>query len=90
VTTTPAQSIVHLHDRMPVILPPSTYAAWLDPANDDLDSLDALLAPPSAELAAHPVSARVNSARVDEPSLVEPEVPAPVAQDLFGPRGPDT
>jgi putative SOS response-associated peptidase YedK len=73
VTTTPAQSIAHLHDRMPVILPPSAHAAWLDPANEDRAGLDAMLAPiPSAELAAHPVSPRVNSARVDDAALVEP------------------
>ena len=87
VTTKPADSIGQLHDRMPVILPPATYAAWLDPANDDLDSLDALLAPSSADLTAHPVAGRVNSARIDEPSLVEPAEPAPVEQDLFGPAG---
>ena len=83
VTTTPARSIAHLHDRMPVILPRSAHAAWLDPANKDLEGLDALLAPaPSGELAAHPVSSRVNSARVDEPTLVEPQ---PGQSSLFGP-----
>jgi len=88
VTTTPAQSIAHLHDRMPVILPPSAYAAWLDPANEDLDGLDAMLVPPpSAEIAARTVSSRVNSARVDEPSLIEPTTinQEPTELSLFGP-----
>jgi putative SOS response-associated peptidase YedK len=88
VTTTPAQSIAHLHDRMPVILPSSAHAAWLDPANDDLASLDAMLVPPpSAGLAARPVSTRVNSASIDERSLIDP-VPAeqaPAELSLFGP-----
>jgi len=71
VTTTPAASIAHLHDRMPVILPPSAHAEWLDPRNQDTQRLARLLAPlPSNELASHAVSHRVNSARNDEPDLV--------------------
>jgi len=71
VTTAPASSIAQIHDRMPVILPASTHAAWLDPANDDVARLDPLLAPyPSELLTSHPVSRRVNSARNDERDLV--------------------
>ena len=71
VTTAPASSIAQIHDRMPVILPASTHAVWLDPANDDVARLDPLLAPyPSELLTSHPVSRRVNSARNDEPDLV--------------------
>jgi putative SOS response-associated peptidase YedK len=90
VTTTPAPSIAHLHDRMPVILPPSAHAAWLDPANEDREGLDALLAPPPSEqLEAYPVSRRVNSARLDDPSLVEPVTVErePDQSSLFGPGG---
>ena len=71
VTTAPASSIAQIHDRMPVILPISAHAAWLDPANEDLTRLDPLLAPYAADLlTSHPVSRRVNSARNDEPELV--------------------
>ena len=71
VTTAPASSIAQIHDRMPVILPVSAHAAWLDPANEDLARLDPLLAPYAADLlTSHPVSRRVNSARNDEPELV--------------------
>ena len=34
-----------IHDRMPVILPRSKWAEWLDPANQDLESLATLLVP---------------------------------------------
>jgi len=71
VTTAPTSSIAQIHDRMPVILPVSAHAAWLDPANEDLARLDPLLAPYAADLlTSHPVSRRVNSARNDEPELV--------------------
>jgi putative SOS response-associated peptidase YedK len=70
-TTEPTPALREIHDRMPVILPVSAHAAWLDPANDDLTRLDPLLAPYAADLlASHPVSRRVNSARNDEPELV--------------------
>jgi putative SOS response-associated peptidase YedK len=61
-----------VHDRMPVILPPADYAAWLDPENKDSDALSAMLRPiGSAQWTIHPVSQRVNSPRNDGPELVE-------------------
>ena len=46
-----------IHDRMPVILPPSAWDAWLDPDIDDLDVLGKLLVPaPASLLTLHPVS----------------------------------
>jgi putative SOS response-associated peptidase YedK len=71
VTTAPASSIAQIHDRMPVILPVSAHAAWLDPANDDPERLDPLLTPYASDLlTSRRVSRRVNSARNDEPDLV--------------------
>ena len=59
-----------LHDRMPVIIPPEDYGRWLDPANSDVTDL---LAPyPAGAMTWHPVSARVNAVRNDDPSLVVP------------------
>ena len=37
ITTTPNETMAQIHDRMPVILPPSAWDEWLDPDNDDLD-----------------------------------------------------
>src|ERR1041385_4851258 len=34
VTTTASRSIAHIHDRMPVILPPEAFDFWLDPKVD--------------------------------------------------------
>jgi putative SOS response-associated peptidase YedK len=72
VTTGPAASIAHIHDRMPVIVPSAAHAEWLDPENRDIASLDRLLvAYPAAGLVARAVSRRVNDARNDEPAVLE-------------------
>lgn len=71
-TTAPNTLMLQVHDRMPVIVPPSVYEAWLDPRNTTARGLDALLAPwPADQMQAWPVTARVNSVRNDDAALVE-------------------
>ena len=71
ITTEPSEVIRKVHDRMPLIVPPASYAAWL--AGDE-----ALLAqPPQSDIAAHPVSPAVNTAANDSPRLIEPVELAP-------------
>jgi len=73
VTTSPAASVAHVHDRMPVIIPAEARAEWLDAANADVERLDRLLVPwAAAGLVPTPVSRRVNDARNQGPDLVEP------------------
>jgi putative SOS response-associated peptidase YedK len=73
VTGEPNEVVAPIHDRMPVMLPPSAWDTWLDPTNDDLDTLGRLLVPAPAELlVAHPVSLRVNDVRNKDSALVEP------------------
>lgn len=73
ITGEPNDLVTAIHDRMPVVLPPSAWDAWLDPADADLDTLGELLVPaPSALFVAHPVSTRVNSVRNDDSALTEP------------------
>jgi putative SOS response-associated peptidase YedK len=72
ITTVPADSIAHIHDRMPVIVPADAYGTWLDPANDDLTDLDRLLVPCAPDrLRAYPVSRGVNNARNQGPQLID-------------------
>jgi putative SOS response-associated peptidase YedK len=73
-TTAANAAVAPLHDRMPVILPREAEARWLDPAlDDDVDALLALLQPIAPDaLASHPVSARVNSVKNDDASLLDP------------------
>ena len=73
VTTSPAPSVAHVHDRMPVIVPPDAYAEWLDPRNDATEDLARLLVPSAVPgLIARPVSRRVNDARNQGADLVLP------------------
>ena len=75
-TTTPNELMATLHDRMPVILEPSTWAPWLDPNLTDLGELHGLLRPSPAEpLEAYPVRTLVNSVRNDGPELILPDAP---------------
>lgn len=73
ITGEPNEKVARLHDRMPVMLPPEVWDVWLDPANDDVASLQGLLVPAPAELLVmHPVPTLVNTVTNDGPELIEP------------------
>ena len=75
VTTEPNELCAELHNRMPVILAPDTWPAWLGEEPADEQRLKSLLAPyPSAGLTCWPVSARVGNVKNNDPSLIEPVV----------------
>lgn len=79
VTTDAGGRIAEIHHRVPAILEPQNYAAWLDPHGTDTAPLAPLLGgPQDGEMEAIPVSRRVNNARNEGPELVEPVDP-PVA-----------
>jgi putative SOS response-associated peptidase YedK len=62
-----------VHDRMPVILDPSGFDRWLDPNEQRIEVLKAMLAPlPDDWMTAHPVSRLVNNPRNDSPRCIEP------------------
>jgi putative SOS response-associated peptidase YedK len=62
-----------IHDRMPIMLPPSAWDMWLDPELDDQATLGKLLVPaPPEVITFHPVSTDVNNARSRGAELVEP------------------
>jgi len=73
ITTQPNELIARLHNRMPVILPPDTYARWLEPAPRQPTDMQGLLAPyPAEAMSAHPVSTLVNSPVNDRPECIAP------------------
>ncbi len=73
ITTTPNELCAELHNRMPVVLKPDVWPAWLGEEPVALPQLKAMLAPyPSAEMTCWPVSARVGNVKNNDPSLVEP------------------
>jgi putative SOS response-associated peptidase YedK len=78
VTCAANELMAELHDRMPVILGPEDYEAWLDPSDPRGTGL---LRPCPAEwLEAVPVSTRVNNPRNDDSGLIQPEGEALAAQ----------
>ena len=61
-TTSAEDSLGHIHDRMPLMLAPDRYDAWLDPRTGDRDDLLALLEPAApGRLEAFPVSTLVSN-----------------------------
>ncbi len=76
-----------VHARMPVIVAPDDFGAWLDPATEGAPILAALLQRgPGLNLALRRVSRRVNRVANDDPACLDaaPEPgPAPTQGDLF-------
>ena len=71
ITTTASQDMDGIHDRMPVILNPDTFDVWLDPDNEDISELTALVhAAPAGTIIHHPVSPRVGNVRNNDADLV--------------------
>ena len=61
-----------LHDRAPVVLPPDSWAGWLDPSNEPDDVRRLLRPTPPGVVRARPVSLAVGDVRANGPELVEP------------------
>lgn len=73
ITTEPNALLAPIHNRMPVILPRSAYAGWLDPAERAPHDLQSLLTPyPAEEMIAYPVSTRVNDPANEDPACIAP------------------
>lgn len=74
IVTCPANPLLApLHERMPVILSPAGWAAWLGEVPADPAALKELLVPyPAEKMALWPVDKRVGSVKNNDPSLIEP------------------
>ena len=74
VTTAPNAVLAELHDRMPVILAPANWPAWLGVTPADPKELKSLLLPyPAEDIVIWPVDKRVGNANNKDPRLIEPE-----------------
>jgi putative SOS response-associated peptidase YedK len=79
-TTTPAPSIAHVHDRMPVMLDRDGCMRWLDKSAEP-DLLKSLLRPfDDDQLEAYPVSNLVNYVENDGPACVQQVQPPAVTE----------
>jgi len=73
ITTTATDALGHIHDRMPMVIRPEAWDAWLDPGLVDADAAVALLSVTDAEgLEAYAVSRAVGNVRNNGPDLVAP------------------
>lgn len=73
ITFEPNELVRNAHDRMPAILEPSQYDAWIDPNNGDIEDLRRMLKPyPADEMTAYRVRPLVNNVKNDGPELIEP------------------
>ena len=83
VTTAAAEPVARLHDRMPVVVDPGDWQAWLD-LDATLADLEPILVPPAtAPLRTRRVSTRVNDVRNDGPHLLDTAPPPPEPLALF-------
>ena len=71
ITTTANDLLAPIHDRMPVILYPKSYEAWLSGDAKLLGLKELLLPYPASEMSSHPVGSDVNKPEIDRPNLVE-------------------
>ena len=68
ITTDANEVVAEIHDRMPVILPPSGYVRWLGEEEDPRE----LMRPfPSETMRMWPISTRVNKPENDDPSILD-------------------
>ncbi|HET7387698.1 MAG TPA: SOS response-associated peptidase [Nocardioidaceae bacterium] len=72
-TTSAEDAVGHIHDRMPLLVEPERYAAWLDPGAGQGTDLRELLVPAApGRLEAYPVATLVNNVRNNGPELLDP------------------
>ncbi|HVE82456.1 MAG TPA: SOS response-associated peptidase [Myxococcales bacterium] len=81
ITVPPNPMMKGIHNRMPAILTPDQYEAWLDPKLRDADRLAEMLRPyGGGDLEAYSVSQAVNSPANEGPECVVPQAPPPKKQ----------
>ena len=75
-TGAPNDLVAPIHDRMPIVLEPADWDAWLAAETSMLELRPMLRPLPAEELAMHPVSPAVNNVRNQGPELLVPIGPA--------------
>ena len=84
ITTDPNELMRPIHDRMPVIVAPEDYAAWLDPRQRDARELMRFVRPyPAERMSAYRVGPRVSKPENDDPSLIAEAADGPAQRELL-------
>ena len=68
ITTAATPEVAHIHQRMPLLVDRSEWAAWLDPGEPDASQL--VMGPGSTRLVASRVGSDVNNVRNNGPGLI--------------------
>ncbi len=72
ITTKAEDSLGQIHDRMPMLVEPNSYATWLDANVTEPDEVQEVLVPAApGRLQAYPVSTQVNHVQNNGPELIE-------------------
>jgi len=72
-TRAPSASAAVVHDRMPVILPPAAFDAWLNPGLQDANEVAEVIRRNAIdEVGHHRVATRLNASKTDDAGLIEP------------------
>jgi putative SOS response-associated peptidase YedK len=89
ITTSAADELGGIHDRMPMTIEPAAWQDWLDPDLTEAAAVRDLMVPAIAGgLTSHQVSTAVNNVRNNGPELVEAApVPSSLPQPRSGPSG---
>ena len=84
ITTAANSRMDPIHHRMPVILEPADFPAWLDPEHDDRDRLESLMVPcPDEELVTEPIDTWVNRPANEGPDCLRPARDRPADDGLL-------
>jgi putative SOS response-associated peptidase YedK len=86
IITTPANELLRpLHDRMPALLPPEHWPAWLGETAVSDEELNSMLKPyPGPAMAFWPVDRRIGNVKNDSPDLFAPLSELPLAGGVNG------
>jgi putative SOS response-associated peptidase YedK len=82
-TTVPNELVATIHHRMPVILPPEDWDAWLAEDTPMADVRAMLVPIPAEGLRMRPVSPAVNDVRNDGPELLRTRTDMPATEPLL-------
>ena len=73
ITTAANSRMEPIHHRMPVIVEPADFSAWLDPEHDDRDRLESLMVPcPDGALVTDRIDTWVNRPANEGPGCLQP------------------
>jgi len=73
ITTSASKSVMAIHDRMPVIIPPGMHDSWLNPEPGDPEQLAAILRECHVRrMKSYPVATGVNDVKHNNPDCIQP------------------